>query len=265
MSHACAFGSCSALFYSLDPVPASSLLAHGCDGDSQPQRYRPAPTHPPNLVLASLLATASSGTSSALFRWDAQSARFAWAGELSCRERTRERKARGKGKAKDLNDAEEAWWGAERIEGWSAPASDNVVGRFLRVGTALRRLEMRIAELRATPEPVEEVHALAHALDTALAWLHDDLATYVSVHNEEDSEPDQAAERQRDGASGKQGGVAVRSILAAWNGLQQTEELLVAFAELCLCVSFPKACLNVHALIRCETVPSAASSASSAV
>ncbi|KAN0062182.1 hypothetical protein ACQY0O_005361 [Thecaphora frezii] len=186
----------------LDPVPA----------ERPGVVYRPAPKHPLADVVASLAATASTGLTSRLFHWDEATHTFDWAhtlarrAELHAERRNARRKKRAaaakaaaaakRASQASLTDDTDAaadaafadaaaptaeWWGAERIQGWTQPASDSVVRPFLEAGTLLRRIEARLAEVRNAGNTTKEAPALAFALETMLDWIKQQLACWAEL------------------------------------------------------------------------------------
>ncbi|SPO24189.1 uncharacterized protein UTRI_03457 [Ustilago trichophora] len=158
-----------------------------------------APVHPTQQVLRSLVITATTGTSSDHFQWDADSASFAWAATLQHRKDARLLRRLVKEQstlhaslaaAGDNMETPEQlpaamiqpWIGSERIMGWSQAASDSVIRPFLDIGALLRRIDDRILVVhRSAAGLCNEAPALAAALDTVVTWFKGELASQTST------------------------------------------------------------------------------------
>lgn len=214
----------------LAPWRSNSFLASPTSLRLDPSRYafdpssssskptsRPAPCYPASAVLSSLLTTVAGVISSTHFHWNEASQRFVWAGGLS--RSTRAAKANAKSSKSSSSEGDQvtiSWKGGERIRGWSQPASDSVVSRFLHLATHLRRLESRVQELRNVKDSAPEAHALGYSLETVLNWIREELRKWAE--NVEENEK---------GAG----------IVMAWKGLEESEVILNTLAEMMSCVS----------------------------
>ncbi|KAI3487220.1 hypothetical protein L1887_48804 [Cichorium endivia] len=173
---------------------------HGDDSASALHTQHLAPVHPIHDVVRSLTLTATTGTSSENFQWDADSASFQWAATVEHRRLARQLRRLVKEQAAmrasleastdDLDETDpavppsmmQAWIGSERIMGWSEHASDSVVRPFLETGALLRRIDDRVLTIHRTAATLcNEAPALAAALDTVLAWLKDELASHTAT------------------------------------------------------------------------------------
>lgn len=173
---------------------------HGDDSASALHTQHLAPVHPIHDVVRSLTLTATTGTSSEHFQWDADSASFQWAATvehrrlaLQLRRLVKEQAAMRASLEASTDDLDEtdpavppsmmqAWIGSERIMGWSEHASDSVVRPFLETGALLRRIDDRVLTIHRTAATLcNEAPALAAALDTVLAWLKDELASHTAT------------------------------------------------------------------------------------
>ena len=134
-------------------------------------------------------------------------------------------KGKGKETASDTEDGSdeeqdypqfEEWYGHERIAGLSSPASQAVISSLLEIGTAMRRLEERIAEIREQTAKmlVPESSALCHAIEVVLEWVAGWLRAF---------EP--AARREGQG------------ILGLERGFKELRALLMVLLDLLGCVS----------------------------
>ncbi|SPO24002.1 uncharacterized protein UTRI_03457_B [Ustilago trichophora] len=158
-----------------------------------------APVHPTQQVLRSLVITATTGTSSDLFQWDADSASFVWAATLQHRRDVRqlrrlvkEQSALQASLAAAGDNVEtqqqlpaamtQPWVGSERIMGWSQAASDSVIRPFLDIGAQLRRIDDRILAIhRSAAGLCNEAPALTAALDTVVTWFKGELTSQTST------------------------------------------------------------------------------------
>ncbi|SJX65030.1 uncharacterized protein SRS1_15856 [Sporisorium reilianum f. sp. reilianum] len=158
-----------------------------------------APVHPVQHVLRALIITATTGTSSDHFQWDADSASFVWAAILQHQRDVRHLRRKAKEQAAlhasllaAGDEIEEQpplppaatlpWIGSERIMGWSQAASDSVIRPFLDIGALLRRIDDRtLAMHRSAASLCNEAPALAAALDTVVTWFKGELTAKTST------------------------------------------------------------------------------------
>ncbi|TKY88536.1 hypothetical protein EX895_002524 [Sporisorium graminicola] len=158
-----------------------------------------APVHPIQDVLRSLVTTATTGTSSYHFQWDADSASFVWAATLQHQQDARQLRRKAKEQAalhaslaaagEDIAEQPQLapastlpWIGSERIVGWSQAASDSVVRPFLDIGALLRRIDDRtLAIHRSAASLCNEAPAVAAALDTVVTWFKGELTAQTST------------------------------------------------------------------------------------
>ncbi|EST09197.2 Gamma-tubulin complex component protein [Kalmanozyma brasiliensis GHG001] len=191
----------------LEAIHERALPDAVCD----PKDQHLAPVHPIQHVLRSLVTTATTGTSSDHFQWDADSASFVWSATLQHNRNVRQLRRRLKEQAalhaslvaagEDTNEQQHlpaamtsSWIGSERILGWSQAASDSVVRPFLDIGALLRRIDDRILAMhRSAAALCNEAPALAAALDTVVTWLKEELADQTAVLSTKASSPDAAS------------------------------------------------------------------------
>lgn len=168
---------------------------------AQLQGHHVAPVHPTHHVLRSLVITATTGTSSDYFQWDAESASFAWAATWQHRKHMRrlrklvkeqlalEGSLRAAGEPVDPQQQLPAamtqpWLGTERIMGWSQAASDSVTRPFLSIGALTRRIDDRILAMhRSAAGFCNEAATLAAALDVVVTWFKGQLITQTNNLN----------------------------------------------------------------------------------
>ncbi|PWY98927.1 hypothetical protein BCV70DRAFT_201143 [Testicularia cyperi] len=159
-----------------------------------------APVHPIEDVVHSLVQSASTGTSSQHFQWHQASASFVWAATYRHSQHVRASKvslARYRKLQQRLSldptshESPEPpepvplqpWVGEERIRGYSASSSDSLIHPFLEMAALLRRIDGRLGDIRSSSSPAcLEAPAFAFALDTVLAWLKEELASWSGSH-----------------------------------------------------------------------------------
>ncbi|CDR99418.1 uncharacterized protein SPSC_04935 [Sporisorium scitamineum] len=181
------------------------------ESSSNPHEQHLAPVHPIQHVLRSLVTTATTGTSSDHFQWDADSASFVWAATLQHQRNVRHLRRKTKQQAVlhaslvAAGDDVEAqpsphpastlpWLGSERIMGWSQAASDSVIRPFLDIGALLRRIDDRtLAIHRSAASLCNEAPALAAAFDTVVTWFKGELAARTSTLATKTSSPASAS------------------------------------------------------------------------
>lgn len=157
-----------------------------------------APVHPSSKVLHSLIITATTGTSSEHFQWDADSASFVWSATFQHRKEVRRLRRLVKEQnalhtslldSGDIDtDPQEVpaaltqpWIGEERILGWSNAASNSVTQPFLDIGALLRRIDDRILSIhRGGAGLCNEAPALAAALDLVVTWFKSELSSHTT-------------------------------------------------------------------------------------
>lgn len=198
---------------------------------------RPAPSYPLEEVLASLLTVASTGTASVYFQWDARRAHYRWAGALAQHDRAHQYvqmlkaiQASGSGHSDFSPPLFTEWYGRERIAGLSEPLSQSLIQPFLVVGSMVRRLQQRIAQLLHEGEMSGEMRALTRAVEVVLSWCLRRLRHWASSGLPASAAMQSDANRGNASALGMKPGVIQLS-----QSLQRTHEVLLALGRLLDC------------------------------